>query len=117
MASSGDLPRWLAAVHPRNRVPHHADLALGALVLVVVLVADLRGAIGFSSFTVLTYYAVANVACCTLSRADRRWPVGLAAGGIVGCALLAVALPLSSVLLGAGVVVAGAVVWALRRGR
>ena len=53
MAADGLLPRWLAAVEPRRRVPHHAELAVGAVVLAVVLVADLRGAIGFSSFAVL----------------------------------------------------------------
>ena len=29
MARHGDLPGWLAAVHPRYRVPHRAEIALG----------------------------------------------------------------------------------------
>src|SRR5262245_40873561 len=29
MASDGELPRWLDAVHPRHHVPHHAELAVG----------------------------------------------------------------------------------------
>ena len=49
MARDGHLPRTLAAVHPRHRVPHHAELAVGAVVMAVVLVADVRSAIGFSS--------------------------------------------------------------------
>ena len=79
MAADGNLPRWLDAVHPTRRVPHHAELAAGALVTVLVLVADLRGAIGFSSFTVLTYYAIANASAWTLPgrrrhrRAACRW--------------------------------------------
>jgi len=36
MASNGALPHWLAAVHPRFKVPHHAELLIGAITLVVV---------------------------------------------------------------------------------
>ena len=36
--------------------------------------ADLRGAIGFSSFAVLTYYAIANAAAWTLPPHQRRGP-------------------------------------------
>ena len=36
MARDGHLPRTLSAVHPRFRVPHHAEIAVGAVVLVVV---------------------------------------------------------------------------------
>src|SRR6266542_2276832 len=60
MAREGDLPRWLSSVHPRYRVPDHAELAIAAAVTVLVLTTDLRGAIAFSSFGVLTYYAIAN---------------------------------------------------------
>ncbi|WP_138909998.1 APC family permease, partial [Streptomyces chryseus] len=60
MARDGHLPRGLAAVHPRFQVPHRAELAVGAVVAVVAAVGDVRGAIGFSSFGVLAYYAVAN---------------------------------------------------------
>ena len=53
MARSGDLPHWLASVHPRFRVPHHAEVALALVVCVLVLTVDLRGAIGYSSFCVI----------------------------------------------------------------
>jgi APA family basic amino acid/polyamine antiporter len=56
MARNGELPRWLGAVHPTHKVPHRAELIGGAIVAVVAAFADLRGAIGFSSFTVLTYF-------------------------------------------------------------
>ena len=73
MAREGDLPRWLAAVHPRFQVPHRAELAVarrGRRVL--VLTVDLRGAIGFSSFGVLLYYVVANASAFTQPREHRR---------------------------------------------
>ena len=113
MARSGDMPDALAAVHPRTGVPHVAQLALGALVVAVVLVADLRGAIGFSSFGVLTYYGLANASAFTLRSDERRWPRWIAAAGVVGCALLALSLPVTSVLVGAAVLVVGVLVFLL----
>jgi APA family basic amino acid/polyamine antiporter len=62
MARNRDLPTWLAAVHPRFRVPHHAELNLAVIVSGLVLATDLRGVIGFSSIGVLIYYAIANAA-------------------------------------------------------
>lgn len=40
-------------------VPHRAELAVAAVVIVLVATIDLRGAIGFSSFAVLGDYAIA----------------------------------------------------------
>jgi basic amino acid/polyamine antiporter, APA family len=114
MAADGELPRPLAAVHPRHRVPHRADLVVGAAVVALVLLTDLRAAIGFSSFCVLTYYAIANASAWTLPAEHRRWPRGLAGAGLVGCVVLAATLPARSVVVGAGVLAAGAAVWALR---
>lgn len=116
MAANGDLPRFLDAVHPERRVPHHAELAGGAVVAALVAVADLRTAIGFSSFAVLVYYAIANASALTLGR-ERRW---LAAFGLAGCGILALSLPLEAVAAGAAVLAAGAAAYALRawsRGR
>jgi len=114
MAANGDLPRVLDAVHPDHRVPHRAELAAGAAVTVLVLVADLRSAIGFSSFAVLTYYAIANAAAWTLPAAQRRWPRMLSVLGVAGCALLAFTLPEVSVIVGGGVLALGALIWFVR---
>ena len=112
MARDGHLPRSLATVHPRTRVPYHAELAVGAVVLVVVLVADLRGVIGFSSLAVLVYYAVANAAALTLGGAALLRFVSLA--GLVGCVVVALSLPATSVLAGTAVLVVGAVSYLVR---
>jgi APA family basic amino acid/polyamine antiporter len=109
MAAAGDLPRGLAAVHERFRVPHRAEVAVGAVVAVAVAFADLRDAIGFSSFAVLGYYALTNASALTL-RGRRVLP----AFGLLGCVSLAVTLPLKSVVAGAVVVGAGLVVYGVR---
>lgn len=103
MARERDLPGALAAVHPVHQVPAVAQAAVCAVVLVLVLVADLRGAVGFSSFGVLVYYAVANASALRQPPEQRRWPRAVAALGLVGCVVLALTLPLGSVLVGAAV--------------
>jgi len=114
MAADRELPGWLDAVHPTRRIPHRAELAAGVLIALLVMATDLRGAIGFSSFCVLTYYAIANVSAWTLPRQQRRWPRMLAAAGVVGCATLAFTLPVSSVVAGTAVLAVGALIWAVR---
>ena len=112
MARDGHLPAALAAVHPRFGVPHRAEIAVGAVVAAIAAVADVRAVIGFSSFAVLLYYAVANSAALTLpgSAAARAVPVL----GLAGCLLLAAFLPASSVLAGAAVIAVGAGIYAIR---
>lgn len=117
MARERDLPRSLTAVDPRHHVPRRAQLAAGAVVVAVVLVADLRGAIGFSSFGVLLYYFVANAAALQQGGAARRYPKPLQVLGAIGCVALAASLPVSSVMIGAGVVLVGVGVRAIRLGR
>ncbi|MGW0506354.1 APC family permease [Micromonospora sp. NPDC003241] len=119
MARRRDLPAALAAVHPVHRVPHRAELAVAAVVILVVALGDVRAAIGFSSVTVLVYYAITNAAALTLGRdPGRRLPVrALAVVGLVGCVLLVVNLPLTSVLAGLGVLALGAAWYALRPAR
>jgi len=107
MAREGDLPRWLSSVHPRHRVPDHAELAVATAVTVLVLTTDLRGAIAFSSFGVLTYYAIANASAWTQRAEWRRWPRALNAIGLVGCVTLVATLPLSAVLAGLSIFAAG----------
>ena len=108
MARDRELPAPLAAVHPRFRVPYVAELAVGVVVIVLVLVVDLRGAIGFSSFGVLLYYFVANVAAVTQPRTERRIPRWLSTAGAIGCLVLVAALPIPSIVAGLVVLAVGA---------
>jgi APA family basic amino acid/polyamine antiporter len=107
MARHRDLPSWLSAVHPRHQVPHRAELALAGVVVIVVLSADVRHVIGFSSFGVLVYYAIANAAAFTQPRSERRYPAALNVVGVAGCLVLAASLPAASAVAGAAVLAAG----------
>ncbi|WP_269857078.1 APC family permease [Streptomyces sp. RPT161] len=115
MARDRHLPHTLAAVHPRFQVPHRAELAIGAVVAVLAATADVRGAIGFSSFGVLAYYAVANASAWTLAPDEGRPPRTVPIVGTAGCLVLAFALPLASVLAGVAVIAAGAAAYGLRK--
>jgi APA family basic amino acid/polyamine antiporter len=109
MSRDRHLPVSLAAVHQRFDSPHRAEIAVGVVVAVLAAVTDVRGAIGFSSFAVLVYYAIANAAAFTLR--GKVIPVL----GVVGCVVLAVALPSASVLVGLGVLAVGVVLYLVRR--
>jgi APA family basic amino acid/polyamine antiporter len=107
MARRRELPATLAVVDERRSLPLRAELTVAAVVVAVVLVTDLRGAIGFSSVGVLAYYALTNASTLRLADGERRFPLPLAIVGLVGCIALALALPLGSVVIGAIVLMVG----------
>jgi APA family basic amino acid/polyamine antiporter len=91
-------------------VPDRAEVAVAAVVVVVVLLVDLRGAIGASSFAVLAYYAIANASAWRLAPHERRWPRWVATAGLLGCVVVAISLPVASVVAGVVLVGSGAIV-------
>lgn len=113
LARDGHLPRALAAVSERTRVPHHAELAVAVVVTVVLLVGDLADSIAFSSFCVLVYYAVTNAAALTLPGS----PAGrvIASTGLLGCLILATTLPMTAVVGGGAVLAIGAAAYLVTR--
>ena len=115
MARDRHLPHALAAVHPRFGVPHRAELAIGVVVAVLAATTDLRDAIGFSSFAVLIYYAIANASALTLRPDEGRPHRAIPVIGLIGCVVLAFAMPLWSVLSGTAVLGIGVVAYAVRR--
>lgn len=112
MASNSDLPKFFGAVHPKHKVPYRAELLVGMIIASIVGFADLRGAIGFSSFAILIYYAIANLAALKLTKEERLWPRVIPALGLSGCILVAFSLPMTSlfgglILFGLGTLIFG----------
>uniref|UniRef100_UPI0012FBE9FC amino acid permease n=1 Tax=Microbacterium oleivorans TaxID=273677 RepID=UPI0012FBE9FC len=107
MAREGDLPAFLGSVDPRWQVPRNAEIAVIVMVVGIVALGDIRGAIGFSSFGVLLYYLVANLAAFRQSGGVRRYPRVLQVVGGLGCIALVVTLPWPSVPVGIGVLTVG----------
>lgn len=108
MARERDLPGPLARVGGKHTVPFVAELAVAAVVIVLLLTTDVMTVVGFSSFGVLIYYAVTNAAAYTLDEHPVHGPRWLNVTGFLGCLLLAFTLPAASVLGMAGVLAAGA---------
>ncbi len=119
----GDGPRTgpPRRARPRRRAPGRAaqaaQVAVCAVVILLVVVFDVRAVIGFSSFGVLVYYAVANAAALTQDAAHRRWPRGLQVLGMVGCLLLVATLPVAAVVTGVCVLAVGVLGRLVLRGR
>ena len=111
MARRRELPAYLAAVHPRHRTPYRAEVTAAGAVSAVVAVADLRQSIGFSSFAVLVYYALANASAWRLPPSERRWPRWVAGLGFGLCGLLALTLPRSAVAGGLTLLAVGSLTW------
>lgn len=109
MADNRDLPKVLSVVHPVYRVPHRAEWTVGTIVAAVVGFADLRTSIGFSSFAILTYYAIANVCAFVLPHEKRRWPRWMPVLGLFSCLAVAASLPGNSVIGGLILFVLGSV--------
>jgi APA family basic amino acid/polyamine antiporter len=98
MARERDLPRPLARIGGKHTVPYVAELTVAAVVILLLLTTDVMTVVGFSSFGVLLYYAVANASAFTLNVHPGYAPQWLNAVGFLGCLFLAFTLPAASVL-------------------
>lgn len=107
MAREQDLPRPLARVGGKHTVPYAAEVAVAAVVILLLLTTDVMTVVGFSSFGVLLYYAVANASAYTLASHPGYAPKWLNAVGFLACLLLAFTLPTASVLTMTAVLAAG----------
>jgi APA family basic amino acid/polyamine antiporter len=107
MARERDVPSFFARIDERWQVPRHAEVAIALIVIAIVLVADLRDAIGFSSFGVLLYYLIANAAAFRQHGSARRYPRALQVLGALGCLLLVNTLPILASVIGTVVVLLG----------
>lgn len=109
MAREGDLPRPLARVGERTGTPWVGQLAVATAVILLVLATDVLTIVGFSSFGVLVYYAVANLSALTLRPEQRavRVPRAVNVLGLVLCLVIAFTLPAASVGAMTGVFLIG----------
>lgn len=107
MARNDDLPRWLAATHPKFQVPHRAELFVGVMAILLVSVSDLRSAVGFSSAGVLFYYFITNISALRQDQSHRRFARVWSVLGAVMCAGLVFTLPITSLVAALTVIATG----------
>lgn len=92
---------FLAHIGERFRTPARAEFLVCAAAIVLVLLGDIRQAIGFSSFGVLVYYSITNITAFTQTGEHRRYPRALQVLGTLLCLLLAFTVSGRAVLVGA----------------
>lgn len=98
MARDHHLPSALGTVDRASLVPRRAEAVIAAAVIVIVVLVDVRGAIGYASFLALSYYAIGNACAWTLDRPLVHKLVPTL--GFLACITIAVLLPWESVVAG-----------------
>ena len=99
MAIDGELPKRLAD-KLRNGTPIVAELAISGLVILLILSGSIVFTIGLSSFAILVYYAIANLAAFRQPKSESSRAKFWSLAGLALCLLLALSVPFSSLLLG-----------------
>ena len=99
MADDGELPK-VFRIHLKNGVPIVAELAVALSVVLLVLSGSIVFTIGLSSFAVLSYYAIANLAAFRQPRAETTRAKWLNVVGLASCLLLALSVPGQGLILG-----------------
>jgi APA family basic amino acid/polyamine antiporter len=116
MARRGDLPRGLERVHPEHGVPRRAVLLVGAVAAVVAATGTLGGVAAAAAFTILVYYAIANLAALRMQAVDKLYPDLVPVMGLMSCTILAISLDWATIVTGVVVLAVGFVVrWIMRR--
>jgi len=85
MARRRDLPQSLSRLHPAFNTPHYAVWITGAAMTMLVLFVDLTRVVAVSTFALLFYYTLANIAALKIKNHKRYYPKALSALGAATC--------------------------------
>jgi APA family basic amino acid/polyamine antiporter len=102
MADDGELSK-VFRLRLKNGVPILAEVVIALLVSLLVLSGSVVLTIGLSSFAVLSYYAIANLAAFRQPRAESGRPKWLNVIGLASCLLLALSVPAQGLIVGIAV--------------
>ncbi|MEX2571591.1 MAG: amino acid permease [Gemmatimonadota bacterium] len=107
MARRGDLPAFIADVHPRFGVPGRAVLLIGTIAAVVAATGSLRGVASAASFTILIYYGIANLSALRMPDDAKLFTDAVPLIGMIACGVLALSLAPHVILAGTALLGAG----------
>jgi APA family basic amino acid/polyamine antiporter len=97
-------------------IPGRAVLMVGAVAAVVAGTGTLAGVAAAASFTILIYYAIANLAALRMPKRAKLFHDAVPVFGLVACVVLAFSLAPRTILTGLGILAAGFVLrWGVRR--
>jgi APA family basic amino acid/polyamine antiporter len=118
MAKRRDLPGALSGLHPKHHTPGLAVWLTGALMTLLVLVADLSRVVAVSTFALLFYYTLANMSALRLRASERLYPRSVSVLGAASCLGLSIFIFFASRdawLIGLAGLAAGAVLHVVKR--
>ncbi|MDD1687842.1 amino acid permease [Methanoregula sp.] len=100
MARSQDLPSLFERIHPRFSTPHYAIVITGACMIAAILLADLTLVVAVSTFAMLLYYLIANIAALRLPQEHRMYSPLVPIIGVLSCLGLIIFLNPDSWIIG-----------------
>jgi len=117
MGRNGDLPRTFSTLNARYCTPAMAIGITGALMIAALLLTDLILVVSVSTFAMLVYYGIANIAALKIPAARKRYPAIISVIGAVSCVVLLVFLSPVSIAIGiAGIGLGTAIFFYRKRG-
>jgi APA family basic amino acid/polyamine antiporter len=85
MSRRGDFPSLLSKLHPRFGTPSVSIIASGVIMTALALFVDLSNVVAISTFAMLFYYGVGNIAAIRLPKEERRYPTYVSLLGTISC--------------------------------
>jgi APA family basic amino acid/polyamine antiporter len=118
MARRKDLPNALRLVHARFGTPYVSIWIVGVVMALLVLFVDLKGVVVVSTFALLFWYVLVNLAALRLKCEKRMCPRLLPVVGLSTCLLLLVTVFFVAPLAwtaGVAFLLAGGIFYVVRR--
>jgi APA family basic amino acid/polyamine antiporter len=89
MGRRGDMPAATAKLNASATTPYVAVITIGLLITALAAIGNVKTTWSFSAFTVLTYYAITNLAALALPPTERLFSRAYAWAGLGACLFLA----------------------------
>jgi APA family basic amino acid/polyamine antiporter len=108
MARNEDVPKFLCNIHSKFKTPYYAVAVTGSLMILAIIFTDFARIVAVSSFAVLLYYALANLAAIRLGRRKNHFSI-ISLVGLLSCLGLLAFLTVDSWVIGTTGVAIGVV--------
>ncbi|MGB0906645.1 MAG: APC family permease [Maricaulaceae bacterium] len=106
MARRRDMPLALSKINAGGS-PVFAVLAVGAIIMGLALIGDIKTTWSFSAFTVLIYYSITNLCALRQPEGERLYPRWVSKVGLVMCLGLATFMPMKIWVVGLALLAVG----------
>ena len=115
MGRRGDMPAVTTKINASGTTPYVAVIAVGIFMTGLVFLGDVKTTWSFSAFTVLTYYAINNLAALRIAKADQLYPRIFPICGLCSCLFLAYWVDWQIWCVGLGLIIIGLLWHVIRR--